>query len=60
LLPPTGEEGDELGYVERRDLTKPFEYRITEEGVRALAEFEREHGEVPLMSASPPSDEVDL
>ncbi len=51
---------EQLGYVEREDLTTPFEYRITELGERALAEYEGEHGEVPLMSALAPSTEVDL
>jgi hypothetical protein len=52
---------EQLGYVERRDMTPPFQYRVTELGERALAEYEREYGEVPLMSAVPPSPgEVDL
>lgn len=51
---------EQFGYVERRDMTTPFEYRITDLGERALAEYERERGEVPLMSALPPSAEVDL
>jgi hypothetical protein len=39
---------EQLGYVERRDVTAPFEYRITELGERALAEYERQHGDVLL------------
>lgn len=51
---------EQLGYVERRDMTTPFEYRLTELGDRALFEYEREHGEVSLMLTSPPSTELDL
>jgi hypothetical protein len=51
---------EQLGCVERRDVTAPFEYRITDLGERALADYEREHGEVSLMSALPLSAEVDL
>jgi hypothetical protein len=52
---------EQLGFVERRDSTTPFEYRITELGKQALAEYEREHGESPLMSAVPTyPGEVDL
>jgi hypothetical protein len=39
---------EQLGYVERRDMIAPFEYRITEPGERALAEHERQHGDVLL------------
>jgi hypothetical protein len=38
-----------FGYVERRDLSPPFEYRLTDLGARALSDHEREHGEVALM-----------
>lgn len=51
---------EQLGYVERRDMTMPFEYRITEPGERALSEHERDYGEVPHMAPLPPSSEVDL
>ena len=37
---------EQLGYVERRDLSPPFEYRLTEKGERALSNFERLNGEV--------------
>jgi hypothetical protein len=40
---------EQLGYVERRDLVPPFEYRLTELGDRALSEYERVHGQVILM-----------
>lgn len=39
---------ERLGYVERRHMAASFEYRITELGKRALAEYDREHGEVLL------------
>jgi len=40
---------EHLGFVERRDKSTPFEYRITETGERALSEYESENGEVQLM-----------
>lgn len=46
---------EHLGYVERRNLTTPFQYRITDLGERALAEYEQEHGEVQLLYT--PADE---
>lgn len=42
-----------LKYVERRNQEKPFEYRITKSGEQALAEYEREHGDVQLLSGRP-------
>ncbi len=42
---------EQLGYVERRNLTKPFVYRITELGEQVLAEYEKDYGEVQLRSA---------
>ena len=39
-----------LGYVERRDMTTPFEYHITKLGEEALIAYEQELGDVPLMS----------
>jgi hypothetical protein len=47
---------EQLGYVVRRDLTRPFVYRITELGERALAKNERDYGEVQLRSTPPDDD----
>lgn len=44
---------ERLGYVERRDMTPPFAYRLTLAGRQALEGYEREHGEVQLLTASP-------
>jgi hypothetical protein len=52
--PTTGEVRadslERLGYVERRDLNRPFAYRLTDAGRRALEGHEREHGEVQRVS----------
>ena len=40
---------EQLKYVERRDETPAFEYRITEKGRRALDTYEGGHGPVELM-----------
>ena len=51
---------EQLGYVERRDMSMPFEYRITELGDRALSEHEREYGEVSLMTEESRTEEPDV
>jgi hypothetical protein len=40
---------EQLGYVERRDMSTPFEYRLTDFGAQALLDHERKYGEVPLL-----------
>jgi len=50
---------EQLEYVERKDASIPFEYRITDRGGQALSAYEQEHGEVKLFRASQHA-EVDL
>ena len=42
-----------LHYVEQRDMTRPFKYRITDTGSQAIAEHRDEHGELRRGSVAP-------